>query len=388
MNSSFFLLGLLFVAIYFLLSFYVGLRSFQTLKSFFIGTKPIIFWPLYIIVDLSYIINRALGINIYVFELIGSYWIAAFLYLLLLFSLFDLLGMLIHILNSVFDMSGRLSLLVLRWKKRRIYSLVFIFTAIILLSGTWAARDPAFSTYDVYINKKVTGIEQLKLVFISDLHIEKSAETTYMETAAENISALNPDLIMMGGDILESNLSAANDKKLEAVLNKLKAKYGIYAVLGNHEYYGGQADQITSYLQDKGIIVLRDQICESVNGQIYIAGRNEESLGHSSKDIRKPLSDILNDIDKSRPLILLDHQPKAVEEAEDEGVDLMLSGHTHGGQLFPIQFITKAIYVIDRGLWQKDSFNLVVSTGLGLWGTPVRTTSRSEIVVVNLSFAQ
>lgn len=387
MNPSFFLFGLLFVAIYLLLCFYVGIRSFQTLKAF-IKIKSIIFWPTYIIIAFSYIINRALGINIYILELIGSYWIAAFMYLLLFFSLFDLLGMAIRILNSVFAASERLSLLELRWKTKRIYFLVFIFTGVILLSGTWAARNPAVSTYDVQINKKVAGIQQLKIAFISDLHIEKSAKTEYMEIAAENISALNPDIIMMGGDILESNLSAANEKKLEAVLNKLRAKYGIYAVLGNHEYYGGQADQITSYLQDKGIRVLRDQICESINGQIYIAGRNEENFGQASTEVRRPLSDIFNGIDNSRPIILLDHEPKTVEEAENAGVDLMLSGHTHGGQLFPIQIITKAIYVVDRGLWQKDSFNLVVSTGLGLWGTPVRTASRSEIVVINLIFAQ
>ncbi|ADY55921.1 metallophosphoesterase [Syntrophobotulus glycolicus DSM 8271] len=390
MNLSFYLIGLLFLAIYLLFSFYVGLRSFQTCKAFFPGMKAMIFWPIYIVIAFAYLINRAEGFENGILEIIGSYWIAAFLYLFIFYVMFDLVGMAISAWHAFRPAKKRLSVWALYWKTRKPYSLVMILTAVILFAGTWAARSPVLSKYDLQIAKKVPGVQQLKLVFISDLHIEESANTAYMETAADTISALQPDLILLGGDILERTLSPGNEKKLDAVLSRLKAKQGIYAVLGNHEYYGGQEEQITAHLQEQGVKVLRDQLDEILNAQIYIAGRSDYSGGQTKTSERKPLAEMLKGTDPSKPLILLDHQPQtvAIQEAKDAGVDLMLSGHTHGGQLFPVQWITKAIYIVDRGLWQDGNLNLIVSTGLGLWGTPVRTSSRSEIVEVNVWFPQ
>ena len=132
-----------------------------------------------------------------------------------------------------------------------------------------------------------------------------------------------------------------------------------------------------------------DQVTEAVDGNIYIAGRNDFGTGHMmNMGGRESVEEILGDIDRSKPIFLLDHQPQEVEEASAAGVDLMLSGHTHGGQLFPIQLFTKALFVIDRGLFQDGDFNLIVTTGIGTWGPPIRTNSKSEIVVMNITFSE
>lgn len=140
------------------------------------------------------------------------------------------------------------------------------------------------------------------------------------------------------------------------------------------------------YLEGQGITVLRDSLSECLNAAIYIVGR-EDGSGYSRSGQRKPLAQILTGTDPNKPLLLLDHQPQNVQEAEKAGVDVMFSGHTHGGQLFPAEFVTKSLFVIDRGLWTEGNFHLIVSTGLGTWGPPIRTSARSEIVEVNLNFS-
>jgi hypothetical protein len=185
---------------------------------------------------------------------------------------------------------------------------------------------------------------------------------------------------------VESTLDSATEEKLQRIIKNLKSKHGIYAVLGNHEYYGGHADKITAFLQAQGVTVLRDEFRETMEGKLYLVGRNDYRSGHFNPENRKNLDEILLGIDSSKPIILLDHQPQDVTEAKEAAIDLMLSGHTHGGQLFPVQLATKSLFLIDRGLYQENSFNLIVSTGLGLWGPPIRTSSRSEIVEINLTF--
>lgn len=377
MNSSLKLLGIAFFIVYSLLNYYVGLRSFQAIKAFFPSFPGIVFWPVLAVVTSAYIIDRALNLNIYLLRLIGSYWIAAFFYLLLIFILLDV-GLYISSTFHIFSSSGFSP-------DKKIYGAAIVITSIILIIGTWFARNLQLVKYDLHIAKQ-PGFDKLIIVLISDLHVEPFASTGYMEKAADTITAQNPDLIFLAGDIVEGSLNPQTESKLENILSKMKAKYGIFAVLGNHEYYGGQADQISAFLEAKGVHVLRDEMYTAGDGKVIIAGRNSGS-GPGAKDSRKSLQEIIRGIDLSKPLIVLDHQPQAVSEAQKSGADLLLSGHTHGGQLFPLQFFTKSLFIIDRGLWQEESFHLIVSTGLGIWGPPIRTSARAEVVEAILHFS-
>lgn len=366
------------VLVYLALNYYIGLRSFQALKAFFPSLHPIVFWPVFALLATAFIIDRFAQFDIPVISQVGMYWLAIFFYLLLFYGILDLIGL---FQAKIFPAS--ISLL---WQSQKIYVSALALTLLVLVAGTINAYSPVNVKHDIQINKQAGELNTLKTVLISDLHFSASAYTAYMETAAEAITAMEPDLIFLAGDIFEGSIDPATQKKMDRMLDKLKAKHGIYAVFGNHEHYGNQVENITAYLQAKGIILLQDDVTEAMDGSVYIAGRNDRSSGYNMVSARKPLAEMLQGLDPAKPVILLDHQPQDVEEARKAGVDLMLSGHTHGGQLWPAQIVTKRIFVVDRGLWQSGDFHLLVTTGLGVWGPPVRTSSKSEIVEINLNF--
>ena len=169
-----------------------------------------------------------------------------------------------------------------------------------------------------------------------------------------------------------------------ACLEKINAPLGVYAITGNHEYFSGVAAAV-SYMEEGNITVLQDAAVK-VADAFYLVGRKDrmaERLGGG----RKEVSEILQDVDKSFPLILMDHQPYFLEVAEQNGIDLQLSGHTHHGQLFPFNFITRAIYELSWGYLQKGNTHYYVSCGVGTWGPPIRTNSHPEIVELNIRFA-
>ncbi|HHV65598.1 MAG TPA: metallophosphoesterase [Peptococcaceae bacterium] len=379
MNTSLKLMGTFFLFVYLLLNYYIGLRSLQALRYFLPSLSGFLFWPLLLVLALSYLADRIFRLNSSFLQLIGSFWLAFFFYLLVIYLAIDCAGFLISVLKAKPTLSQY-------WQNKLVYLLGLGLAAIIILCGTYWARSPHVAHYNLDIAKQPAGLENLKIVLISDLHIEPHLNADYLEKAAERITALEPDLIMIAGDLVEGTIDEPSAEKLSAVITNLKAKYGIYACLGNHEYYGGQADEITEFLKNLGVVVLRDEIVSAIEDKVYIAGRNDYGARHAIKEKRKPLTEILSGVDTAKPIILLDHQPQAVREAQEAGVDLMLSGHTHGGQLFPADLVTRSLFLIDRGWWQENNFNLIVSTGLGYWGPPIRTSSRSEIVEIELNF--
>lgn len=380
MGMPFILIGLAVFTAYLILNLYVGLRSYHALKAFWPLLPPLLFWPVFLVLASSFILDRFINIHSIFPGLIGNYWLAVFLYLLFFYFLIDLAGL----LNRYFRIlpgSWRKY-----WVNKKIYALGLVLAAAVILLGVWNARYIQFSSYELEIEKNLPQQDKLRIVMVADLHLDRYADFSNMERAAQRITSQNPDFIFLCGDIFENYLDYKIIEKKDLIFDALKSKYGTYAVLGNHEYYGGQSAEITSYLEQKGITVLVDQVAGVLDDKIYIAGRNDGGARQMGLSSRKPLKDILAGLDRTKTFFLLDHQPRDVEEAFEEGIDLMLSGHTHGGQLFPAQFFTKALFLIDRGHYNKDGFNLIVTTGLGTWGPPVKTSSKTEIVVIDIAF--
>ena len=154
---------------------------------------------------------------------------------------------------------------------------------------------------------------------------------------------------------------------------------------GNHDEMGRSVEEIVKTFKASGINVLRDKAI-LINNSFYVIGRDDISQESQTKIKRKDLSDIIKDLDKSRPLILMDHQPRDFADTQKNGIDLQVSGHTHRGQLFPANLITNLIFEIDYGYLQKDNSNFIVSSGYGTWGPPIRIGSRSEIVEIDIDF--
>jgi uncharacterized protein len=173
-------------------------------------------------------------------------------------------------------------------------------------------------------------------------------------------------------------------RNLGETLKSLHAPLGVWAITGNHEYIGGAKDAVT-YLKEHNIKFLSDTAI-LVDGRFYLAGREDRDRSRFSGQPRKPLEEIMKEIDRSYPLILMDHQPFQLSKTEKLGVDLQLSGHTHHGQIWPFNYITNAMYELSWGYMKKGNTHFYVSSGFGTWGPPMRVGNRPEIVSINLHF--
>jgi hypothetical protein len=159
---------------------------------------------------------------------------------------------------------------------------------------------------------------------------------------------------------------------------------GVFGITGNHEYIGG-VEEAVAYLEEHGIRMLRDT-CIILRGGITLCGREDRSSMQFGGLRRKGLGELLKDVDRTRPVIMMDHQPFDLDSVAKAGVDVQLSGHTHHGQLWPLNYITKVVYEQSWGYLRKSGTQFYVSSGAGSWGPPVRLGNRPEIVVLTLHF--
>jgi hypothetical protein len=188
----------------------------------------------------------------------------------------------------------------------------------------------------------------------------------------------------LAGDIVDEDLAPVIHNDLGRSLKKLKAPLGVFAITGNHEYIGG-AEAAVKYLEEHGIRMLRDTSVK-ISESFWLAGRNDRDSRRFSAKERKGLDKVLEGVDLSLPVILMDHQPFNLQQVADAGVDFQLSGHTHHGQLWPFNYITNAIYELSWGYKQKGDSHFYVSSGYGGWGPPVRTGNRPEILDIYITF--
>jgi len=205
-----------------------------------------------------------------------------------------------------------------------------------------------------------------------------------LKQIVDRINSLKPDIILLPGDVVDEDIAPVIKQNCGEYLRLLQAKYGVFAVTGNHEYIGG-VEPAVKYLEEHGVNVLRDRSM-LIDNSFYIAGREDRASRGFAGIVRKPLGTILAGINNELPVILMDHQPAKLNEAEENGIDLQLSGHTHHGQLWPFNFITKKIYEVSMGYKKKGRTHYYVSCGVGTWGPPIRTGNHPEIIEITLGF--
>ncbi len=311
---------------------------------------------------------------------IGSFWLAAFFYFFLAALIIDILRLanfVIPFFPESFKTQGfRL------WLFKGVMGVVIV----LLVSGFINSLLPRIKFLDLTINKKVDGTENFKIAFVSDVHMGTVIGPRRTNSIVNKINAQNPDLILLGGDIVDEDLAPVIRNNLGDSLRKLHAPLGVIGITGNHEYIGG-AGPAVKYLEDHGIRMLRDTSI-LIDDRFYIIGREDRDKPRFSGRERKEISTIMNGIDNSKPLIMLDHQPFELDEKEKAGIDLTMSGHTHHGQLWPLNYLTNTIYEVSWGYKKKGSTHVYVSSGVGGWGPPVRIGNRPEIVLINLHFTK
>lgn len=310
----------------------------------------------------------------YFFLYIRGYWI----FLALFFLSISLLADLLRILNHFFDIFP--ASVVNNYPKVKLFFFfgVLFLSVIISIVGSSEFSNSKISELNLTIDKNKGCCEDLNIVAASDLHIGSLIHKGRLASWIALINRQHPDIILLVGDIFDRSFNSRDSLDIIGELCKLKSKYGVFAVPGNHEYYFN-INRSIKYLEDAGITVLRDQNV-TVDNKLVIIGRDDAY--NSIK--RKTIKSLMAGVDTLLPLIMMDHQPYDTEEAIKNKIDLYISGHTHNGQIFPGNILAKSEWELVYGYRKKGNTHLYVSSGLGVLYVPIRLGTQSEIVRINL----
>lgn len=365
--------------IYFLVNWYVVSRGIKALEgSSYTNIFKWSYWLLVVSFIVGQILERGEPTLIgRVVTHIGSIWLSVFLYLLIFVVIVDIFRMINHFWHffpeqiSSITSNGKL-LFATGWM------IAFFITGI----GYINARYPRINEVEIELDKSMIGSDEIKVVLASDIHMGAIIGKKRVREMVEKINSQNPDLVIFAGDLVDHNPLFVKSGNIGPEFLKIKAPMGVYAVAGNHEFIG-HAEVSINYLQKYGIKYLRDTSI-LVDGKIQIIGRDDREKKQHEGNARKSFDEVIKGVNKELPTILIDHQPVEYSSAQNFGVDLMVSGHTHKGQLWPFGFVTKKVFENDYGLIRKGKTWFYTSSGYGTWGPPVRTGNRPELVVFKI----
>jgi uncharacterized protein len=385
MNKLMLLFAFIFLLIYGGINYYIGLRGWQSfgIHISFLNNK--VYWVIILLVATAYIISMLLASYIpsmilNTLNIVGSYWMGIIFYLLLILPIVDLIKFLnkkIPFIPRSLSDNANFSFII---------SIVVVTLLIgVMVYGTWSGRSAKVTHYNVKIDKTAGNLKKLKVVMVSDIHLGSVVNNRRLTKMVNEINNLHPDIVLIPGDIIDSSLEPFVREKMGDNFKKIKSVYGVYACLGNHDGMRDKIEDGVKAFDAAGINVLRDKAI-LINDSFYVIGRDDISLEASTTVKRKSLLYITKDLDKSKALLLMDHQPKNLDDALKQGIDLQVSGHTHRGQLFPANIVTNLIFELDYGYLEKANSKYIVSSGYGTWGPPIRLGSRSEIVEINIQF--
>lgn len=294
---------------------------------------------------------------------VGTGWLVFTLYMVLIVLAFDLL----RFFHIRFKYSFHLSLFL---------------TLCLLGYGNYHYQHPETKVFNMVINKPAeTDGQPLKVVAVSDLHLGYATNKTMLAGYVDKINAERPDLVLIAGDLIDNSVMPLHYERMEEELSKIYAPYGIYMVPGNHEYISG-IEACEKFIAKTPIVLLRDSVAILPN-QVQLVGRDDRH-----NPARKTLGQLTANLDKRKPVILLDHQPYELKKTVEAGVDLQFSGHTHRGQVWPMSWVVDRMFELSYGLKRIGNSTIYVSSGLSLWGPPFRIGTDSEMVVFNITFKE
>ncbi len=357
--------------------FYKGFSGIPELRKY-----KLIYFVSFAILSLSFIAGKILesrnsSVLSDILNITGGFWLGFLLYAVLLTVLADITLLAIR-LSGLIDPEKVTSL------KRLSYILSAVVAVVLIIAGFINAITPVVRNYSISVAKDAGEITSLRIASVSDIHLGSVIRKRSMRLLSGALEREKPDVIFLLGDIVDGDIGPVLRGDLLGYFKAPETKYGLYGITGNHEFIGG-ASRTIPYIESRGIRLLKDEVI-TLGGGIQVIGRlDRDSRGFGSGS-RKPLSELVSVTDSSRPVILLDHQPFNLDETEKAGVDLQLSGHTHHGQMWPLNLITKKIYEVSHGYLKKGDTHIIVSSGFGLWGPRIRLGSRSEIVITDIQF--
>ncbi len=375
----------IFFTFYVAVNYYIFIRGWQALEGF--PHFRIFYLIIFVILSLSYILAKFLVsyIPLFIYNImlwIGSFWFAFMLYFFISIVLIDLIRLINWQLNFLPGFIKENYLLT----KQIIALIVLIISFTIILYGYFNTRNFKVKTLNVEIARGASRLIELNAVLVSDIHLSPMDNETLLSKIVYKINGLKPDIIFIAGDLVDDKASVLNGNNIGPSILKLKSKYGVYASTGNHEFITGIKES-EEYIKNHQINLLRDSLV-NIDNSFIVAARDDRSKKSFTGEDRLSLEKIINESYKDYPIILMDHTPLGLDEAEKNGVALQLSGHVHNGQMFPLNLITNMIYEKSWGYLKKGNTQYYVSCGAGTWGAPVRTGSYSEIINLKIKFIE
>lgn len=240
--------------------------------------------------------------------------------------------------------------------------------------GWFNAHSPVVKHFNVTLNKPTAPF---RVAVASDLHLGDEIGNKMLAKLNALMAAAKPDVILLPGDIIDNDATPYLQEKMYQTLGQLHAKDGVYATLGNHEFYGG-ASRNADAIKASGVTLLRNQAV-TIADKLVVIGRDDDM-----DSARPPLANIVKQVDSKLPVLVMDHRPTQIEAASQLPIDIQVSGHTHRGQIFPSNIITHFIYTLSYGYKEINGVHFFTTSGFGFWGPPFRLGSRSEIFVIDV----
>lgn len=391
----------------FLLPFYLGVSSYMMFRFFYWMKHcnhrfnwlrfKVPFAVVYLFMALSPVIafllpKSAVAI---VIRRISTYWIGIMLYSLLYVVLFDLLRLIAK------HTKLKNTLLFSRGSVISIGSVVVACAVATCLYGIFNARNIKVNEYSVTVNKSCGSDKHLKAVLVADLHMGYAIGVDHITNMVEKINQQDADIVIIAGDIFDNSYDGMDDPEgIKAQLKSIKSKYGVYAVYGNHDIdekilmgftfdWGGKQlhnEKMTNFMKECNIKLINDESV-LINDEFYLVGRRDTDKPGTEDGTRAEISELTNDLDKTKPIFVLSHEPDELQKTADAGADIDFSGHTHDGQLFPGNLTIGLFWENPCGMIKKDNMYSIVTSGVGVYGTFMRVGTDAEICSVDIDFA-
>lgn len=391
----------------FLLPFYLGVSSYMMFRFFYWMKHcnhrfnwlrfKVPFAVVYLFMALSPVIafllpKSAVAI---VIRRISTYWIGIMLYSLLYVVLFDLLRLIAK------HTKLKNTLLFSRGSVISIGSVVVACAVATCLYGIFNARNIKVNEYSVTVNKSCGSDKHLKAVLVADLHMGYAIGVDHITNMVEKINQQNADIVIIAGDIFDNSYDGMDDPEgIKAQLKSIKSKYSVYAVYGNHDIdekilmgftfdWGGKqlhSEKMTNFMKDCNIKLINDESV-LINDEFYLVGRRDTDKPGTEDGTRAEISELTKDLDKTKPIFVLSHEPDELQKTADAGADIDFSGHTHDGQLFPGNLTIGLFWENPCGMIKKDNMYSIVTSGVGVYGTFMRVGTDAEICSVDIDFA-
>lgn len=391
----------------FLLPFYLGVSSYMMFRFFYWMKHcnhrfnwlrfKVPFAVVYLFMALSPVIafllpKSAVAIII---RRISTYWIGIMLYSLLYVVLFDLLRLIAK------HTKLKNTLLFSRGSVISIGSVVVACAVATCLYGIFNARNIKVNEYSVTVNKSCGSDKHLKAVLVADLHMGYAIGIDHITNMVEKINQQDADIVIIAGDIFDNSYDGMDDPEgIKAQLKSIKSKYGVYAVYGNHDIdekilmgftfdWGGKqlhSEKMTNFMKECNIKLINDESV-LINDEFYLVGRRDTDKPGTEDGTRAEISELTKDLDKTKPIFVLSHEPDELQKTADAGADIDFSGHTHDGQLFPGNLTIGLFWENPCGMIKKDNMYSIVTSGVGVYGTFMRVGTDAEICSVDIDFA-